>query len=233
MEYACASTGSTTSLVSDIFSIYKYLKCKILLQLEQKTLSSFASRTLCFSPDCSWECVHQKWVVFWQQPGIMWSQTRLLLHYCLILVFLQFRGLHYHSWVCRMRESFVTLCLCGYFYSLYSGHCANWSKTTYKCQVRKLIPPFMLSSHCDYFLFVCFEGMAKDLFHWLLTLFIFFGKQSVTGREKLAKPQSASQICFASTAAKKLLPCFPCCVAILEIEELVLFSLIRTSVLQI
>lgn len=52
----------------------------------------------------------------------------------------------------------------------------------------------------------------------------FFGKQSVTSREKLAKPQSPSQICFASTAANKLLPCFPCCVASLEIEEIFLSS---------
>lgn len=52
----------------------------------------------------------------------------------------------------------------------------------------------------------------------------FFGKQSVTSRDKLAKPQSPSQICFASTAANKLLPCFPCCVASLEMEEIFLSS---------
>lgn len=58
--------------------------------------------------------------------------TKLLLYYCLILVFLQLRGLHYHSWVCHVRESFVTLWLCGYFYSMYSGHSANRSTSAYK-----------------------------------------------------------------------------------------------------
>ena len=29
VEYACASTDGKNSLLSDIFSMYKYLKCKI------------------------------------------------------------------------------------------------------------------------------------------------------------------------------------------------------------
>lgn len=83
----------------------------------------------------------------------------------------------------------------------------------------------LLFSCCHYIwiLFFFLEGIAKDLFHWLLTLF-FFGKQSVTSREKLAKPHSATQIYFVSTTAEELLPCFPCCVASLETEEIFLFS---------